>query len=135
MYEIKTDKFKKERKVLIDGIEATVQQVGAGTQLTLSQTERRLELINRKLKAGYSDLEQMERDISQAEKLEDKMFDFFNQVIRDGSEDNATIKAWIDHTPLEVIQATFEEMQKQFKENDAKVGDGTETKEVSPANA
>lgn len=119
MYEVKTDQFKKQRNVLIDDMKVTVTQIGAGSQLTFSQIQRRLEFLDKKMKAGTT----TEADLDLFESLERKMLDFFAQVINDGTPDNKHVKAWINATPLEVIQATFEEMQRQFKETDEKTPD------------
>lgn len=135
MYEIKTDKFKSDRKVLIDGMEISFVAPGAGSQLTFSQNERRLKFLEKKLEAGTADLDQMQKDIEQMEQLEDKMLGFFASVMRDGTDDNHKVKAWLQETPLGIIQAAFTEMQEQFKQTDTmKEGDAGQT-ETTAADA
>ena len=34
-------------------------------------------------------------------------------MFQDGTEDNVSVKAWIDATPTSVIQAVFEDMKEQ----------------------
>jgi hypothetical protein len=124
VYEIKTSDRIKERRVLIDDMEVTIKPLGAGTQLEFSRLQRRMDFLDKKMKAGTL----TESDLDQMDQYEDKLLGMFSHIIRDGSEDNAKVKAWLDRTPLEDIQYYFEEMQRQFQQNDVKkVGDEATT--------
>lgn len=116
MYEIKTDTLKQERKVLLDGMTVTITKVGAGSQLSFTQMQRRMDFIEKKIKAGI----ETEQDLDTYDALELKLLDFFASVMHDETETNEKVKAWVKATPLDVIQGAFEEMQRQFKETDQK---------------
>lgn len=122
MYEIKTSQYTKQRKVLIDGFEAVIKPLGAGSELEFSRTQRRIQFLNKRLEAGTIS----ESELDHLDELEGKLLDFFSSVIQDATEDNHKVRDWLKATPLAVIQQAFDDMQKQFKDNDAattKAGD------------
>jgi hypothetical protein len=115
MYEIKTGNYLKKRKINIDGNEWTMIAPGAGDELALSQADRRLKIINKKVEADTATME----DIDAAEALEARTFSIFEKMFNDGTPENQSVKDWIAETPLAVIYMIVEEIKKQSEEKDA----------------
>lgn len=115
MYEIKTTSYIKERKVLLDGMTVTIRPLGAGSELTIGQTQRRLTFLEKKIKAGTI----TEQELDKYDALEEQLLDYFDKFMLDGTEDNHKVRAWLKETPYAVIQQVFEDMKKQFDEAEA----------------
>ena len=115
MYEIKSSNYLKERTILIDGITVTMTAPGAGTELDFSRSQRRMEYLDKKLKAGT--ITDAEMDLY--DELEKKSLAYFEGILHDGTEDNGQVRAWVQRTPLNVIVAAFDDMKKQFEQTDA----------------
>ena len=115
MYEIKTEQFFKKRKINIDGNEWTMIAPGAGDELALSQADRRLKIINKRVEADTATLE----DVDQAEALEARTFGIFEKMFNDGTPGNQSVKDWIAQTPLAVIYMVVEDIKKQSEAKDA----------------
>lgn len=121
MYEIKTAKFIKIKKVLIDGKEFNIRAAGAGEELALSQGQRRLEYIENIIKAGKATLE----DIEKAEEIEARQLSILKSLFSDGTEDNKTANEFIENTPLSMLYAVLDEIKKQSEGNSEASGDQT----------
>lgn len=120
---ISTKKYTKQGKVDVDGNIWEVKLPGAATELRLSQAFRgsklwaaRMSKLDEKIDSGKisdSELDSYEEYKEKYEENERIVFEFFSDMFQDGTEDNVSVKAWIDATPTSVIQAVFEDMKEQ----------------------
>jgi len=120
---ISTKKYTKQGKVDVDGNIWEVKLPGAATELRLSQAFRgsklwaaRMSKLDEKIDSGKisdSELDSYEEYKEKYEENERIVFEFFSDMFQDGTEDNVSVKAWIDATPTLVIQAVFEDMKEQ----------------------
>ena len=120
MYEIKTSNYVTSKKILVDGEEWTMTAPGAGDELALGQAQRRSEMIQKKIDANTAS----DEDYDTYERLENRMFELFAKVFRDSTPDNSQVKAWLNATPVSVIYAILEDIQKQVQAKES--SDGTE---------
>lgn len=116
MYEIKTVDYNKkpERKVLVDGNVWTMTTLGAGTELKLSQAQRRQKLLQTKIESGQA----TDKDYDRYDEIEEMMINIFDTLFKDGTEGNKHIKKFIQETPSEIMMKILENIQEQFKENE-----------------
>lgn len=119
MYEIKTQGYLKKRTVLLDDMTVTVHPPGAGSELAFNQTQRRLDFLDKKIKAGT----ESEADLDLYETLEARTLAYFASILHDDTPDNRGIKEWLDKTPMPVILQAIDDMKRQFEETDRKEGD------------
>lgn len=119
MYEIKTIDYNKkpERKVLVDGDVWTMRVLGAGTELKLSQAQRRQKQLKSKIESGQA----TDKDYDKYDEIESMMVTIFDTLFNDGTEDNKHIKKFIQDTPSEVMMNILVDIQEQFKENDKEI--------------
>jgi hypothetical protein len=117
MYEIKTNNYVKAKKILVDGNEWTMVAPGAGSELALSQAQRRAKLLDTKIEAGTA----VESDYDLYDALEKKMMDIFKAIFKDGTQGNSQVNAWLESTPMAVIYAIMEDIKKQAEENGGSV--------------
>lgn len=120
MYEIKTSNYVTSKKILLDGQEWTMTAPGAGDELALGQAKRRSEMIEKKIQAGTAS----DEDYDTYDRLEDRIFKLFAKIFRDSTPDNSQVAAWLDATPMAVIYAIMEDIQKQAEAKE--LADGTE---------
>lgn len=104
---ISTGKYTKEGKVDIDGNIWTIKLPGAGTEMKLSQAQRRLKLLDKKIEADTAD----EDDLDKYDKFEKVIFDTFKDMFRDGTPENAKVKEWVEDTPIAIIAQIFEDVK------------------------
>lgn len=109
MYQIKTSEHQKTKKILIDGNEWTMKSPGSGTQLRLSQLQRRYELLSKKLEGGAATLEDMDK----MDEFENSMLDYYASIFNDGTAENLQVKNWIAENSFETINAITAEITKQ----------------------
>lgn len=110
---IVTSKYNKDGQVDIDGHIWTVKLPGAATELRLNQAQRRLQVIQKKIDKGDA----TEEDLDRYDEYEKTVYDAFRLMLRDTTEDNSEVNAWIDETPLVVIMLVFEDMKAQANGN------------------
>lgn len=111
---IDTSKYLDNTRVVIDGNDWGIKLPGAGTELRLSQAQRRIKLLDKKINDGTA----QEADYDLYDKLENQSIDLFAKVFNDGTDDNASVRAWIEDTPMSVIMATFEDIKEQAQDAD-----------------
>lgn len=116
---INTSKYMGEKRVVIDGNDWKVTLPGAGEELRMSQAQRRIKLLDKKIEDGSA----TEADYDLYDKLEADMLQRFVDMFNDGSKDNKTVKDWVNNTPFAIIAASFEEVKKQSEENGAEQPD------------
>lgn len=104
---ISTSKYTKQGKVDIDGKLWSVNLPGAGTELKLSQAQRRLTVLNKKVEAGDA----TEEDLDRYDAYEKTIYDVFFNMFKDSTGDNSEVKAWIEETPMAIIMLSFEEIK------------------------
>lgn len=119
MYSIDSSKYIKVKKVQIDGKDWDIRAVGAGEELALAQIQRRLKFIEQQIESGKAIAE----DIEKAEELENKMLSIFKSLFKDSTSDNSEVNAWIEDTPLSMINQVLEEIKLQSEANDEATGD------------
>lgn len=113
MYEIKTSNYLKSRKILVDGQEWTMHPPGAGDELALNQGKRRAERLEKKIQDGTA----TDADYDTYDRIENNMYNIFRKMFKDKTEDNSQVNAWLNSTPMVVIMAILEDIQKQATEN------------------
>ena len=106
---ISTSKYNKEGKVEIDGKIWTVKLPGAATELRLNQAQRRLSVLEKKVKAD----EATEEDLDRYDGYEKTVYDVFRNIFKDDTKDNSEVNKWIDETPLMIIIMAFEDIRNQ----------------------
>lgn len=123
MYEIRTDKYQKEKKILMDGKEWIMRLPGAGDELALAQAQRRVKLLDKKIEDGTA----TEVDYDLYDKLENRTVEMFTKVFIDGSKDNEGVRKWLYDTPLVIIYEIFEDIKKQAEDNEAQKDSQTQS--------
>ena len=111
---ISTKDYLKPRKVLVDGMEWDLQMIGAGSELAMSQSQRRIKLLDQKIANDTA----TEEDFDLYDKLERQFFAMFENIFNDGTATNASVKKWVADTPTSVILLVFEDIKKQVDENE-----------------
>jgi hypothetical protein len=119
---ITTSDYLEEKHVLVDGRDWVIKLPGAGTELRISQAQRRMKLLDKKINDGSAS----EEDYDLYDKLENNTITVFENMFNDGTTENESVKQWIQETPMGVIMAAFEEIKKQAEEN-KKADDGGTT--------
>ena len=129
---ISTSKHIKEGKVDIDGHIWTVKLPGAKTELRMSQVFRdnklyaaRIANLDKKIdsdKYTDEDLDKYEEYNNKFKESEQEVFDFFQTIFKDETEDNSEVKEWVANTPTAIIQLAFEDIKEQT--NNKGSGDG-----------
>lgn len=106
---INTGKYKKDGKVDIDGNVWSIKLPGAGTELKLSQAQRRLKALDKKIESGTA----TEADLDKYDVLEKVMYDSFKDMLNDGTDGNEAVHKWIHETPTAIISQVFEDIKEQ----------------------
>lgn len=115
MLDINTAKYNKTRRVKIDGIEMEFKAPGAGSELAFSQRNRRLEHLQKKLDNGTA----TDADIDKMDALESSVMDFFNKIIVGVDGNDKAVRAWLDSTPIALIEQVFKDIQNQVEQDEA----------------
>lgn len=114
MYEIRTSDYVKVKTISIDGNIWTMKSLGAGEDLALSQSQRRLKQLQKKIDNDTA----TDEEYKQYDKLEQRLYDVFSKIFKDETEDNSQVKEWIENTPLDSITAIFQDINEQAKQNE-----------------
>lgn len=121
---ITTSDYLEEKHILVDGNDWIIKLPGAGSELRLSQSNRRMKLLDKKIEDGTA----TEADFDLYDKLENNTIDMFKNMLNDQTTDNKSVIDWIENTPLAVINASFEEIKKQAEDNKkSEIVDGKES--------
>lgn len=104
---ISTSKYTKQGKVDIDGKIWSVTLPGAGTELKLSQAQRRIRVLDKKIESG----DVTEEDLDRYDAYEKTVYDVFLNMFRDSTKDNSEVTKWVNETPLAIILLAFEEIK------------------------
>jgi hypothetical protein len=94
---INTENLAKPKQVQINGMAWEFVSPGAGIMLELTR-------LSRKIKSTTATEEE------QADMLE-KLYEYYNSVFKDSTEDNSEVKAWLNKTSFEVIGLTINKCQ------------------------
>lgn len=119
---ITTSDYLEEKHILVDGKDWLIKLPGAGTELRISQSQRRMKLLDKKINDGSA----TEEDYDLYDKLENNTLTVFENMFNDGTPENESVRQWVQDTPMGVIMAAFEEIKKQAEEN-KKADDGGQT--------
>lgn len=109
--QIDTSKYRASGKVEIDGKTWSLIMPGAGKEMQFSKAQRRLSLLEKKIKSG----DYNEADLDQYDKYEDFLFDFFKGIFSDGTDDNSEVDAWVEATPFSVITSVFDDIKEALE--------------------
>lgn len=120
MLEIKTDKYIKVKKILVDGNEWTMKVPGAGDELAMSQATRRIKQLDAKIEAKTA----TDADYDKYDQLENDILERFTNMFQDGTPENNQVKAWLSATPMVVVQMAIEDIKKQADAKKALEADG-----------
>lgn len=104
---VSTGKYRNEGKVEIDGNVWSIKLPGAGTELKLSQAQRRMERLDKKIKDGIV----TDADLDMYDEYEMLMYTSFKDMLSDGTENNAAVAKWVEETPLAIIMAVFDDIK------------------------
>lgn len=125
---ISTGKYTKEGKVNIDGHIWSIKLPGAGSELRLSQASRESKYLSAlidKLNGKIDDGSVTEDELARLEEYNDKftatektVFGYFRKMLRDDTEDNSEVEAWLEETPMGIIQLAIEDVKKQANAED-----------------
>lgn len=120
---ISTSKYTKDGKVEVDGNIWEIKLPGAGTDLKLRQALRssklyssRINIIDKKIEdetATQEDLDDYEKYLEKFDEYERIIFELSTNMLKDGTEDNSQVKAWVDRTPSLIIEKVFEDIENQ----------------------
>lgn len=116
MYEIKTSNYITSKRILIDGNEWTVTDLGAGDELVLSQSQRRATYIQKKINDGTA----VDADYDLADKLDLTLYTLLEKMFKDNTQDNSQVKKWLNDNPMTVIMEISKDIKKQAAEKNAK---------------
>ena len=59
------------------------------------------------------DLDKYEEYNNKFKESEQEVFDFFQTIFKDETEDNSEVKEWVANTPTAIIQLAFEDIKEQ----------------------
>lgn len=110
MIQIKTSDLNKVYKIEVDGEAWEMRSPGAGDELRLGQVQRRVAQIDKKIKDGTA----TDADYDLYDQLERTMYEMFENMFRDSTEDNAHVKEWVKNTPMAIITAAISSIKDQI---------------------
>lgn len=109
---INTNDFVKGVSVELDDKKWTYVAPGAGIMLDISRASRKSAELEAKIASGTATDSDREEQI----KLVELAFDFYASVLKDETKDNSQVKKWLRETPLDVIAAVVQDIQRQISE-------------------
>lgn len=109
---ITTSDYLEEKHIMVDGKDWLIKLPGAGTELRISQAQRRIKLLDKMIEDGSATKE----DFDKYDELENQTLELFNNMFNDGTPENTSVHEWVANTPMVVILAAFEEIKKQAGE-------------------
>lgn len=127
MIQIKTSELNKVYKIEVDGEAWEMRSPGAGDELRLGQVQRRVAQIDKKIKDGTA----TDADYDLYDQLERTMYEMFENMFKDSTENNANVKEWVKNTPMAIITAAISSIKDQIvageDKKEAEVVDGTQS--------
>jgi hypothetical protein len=112
---IDTKEYIGEKRVIIDGNDWLVKLPGAGTDLAISQKQRRATFLENKIKSGKYD----EKDLDLLDEIETYLVNTMKKMFSDGTPDNASVEKWFDETPSVLIFKVFDDIKRKAQESEA----------------
>lgn len=106
---INTSQYTREGKVDIDGNIWSIRLPGAASDLRMSQQQRRLKVLEKKVESGDA----TDEDLDRCDRIELELYDDLKKIFNDGTKDNASVIKWMDGTPLAVIIKVIEDIKEQ----------------------
>ena len=103
---INTGKYNKQGKVDVDGKIWTVKLPGAGTEMRLSQAQRRLTMLDQKVENKTA----TEEDLDSYELV---VYETFKSMFKDNTKNNSEVSKWVEETPLAIMVQVFEDLKEQ----------------------
>lgn len=110
MIQIKTSELNKVYKIEVDGEAWEMRSPGAGDELRLGQVQRRVAQIDKKIKDGTA----TDADYDLYDQLERTMYEMFENMFKDSTENNANVKEWVKNTPMAIITAAITSIKDQI---------------------
>lgn len=108
MAQFSTSNYIKGYKFELDGKTWEYRAPGAGVTLELSKASRKSSELEEKVKKGTAS----KADQEEQTRLVELAFNFYNSILKDGTEDNSEVKAWLNDTPMDVIASIVQDIQK-----------------------
>jgi|VirMetMinimDraft_7_1064189.scaffolds.fasta_scaffold06105_4 ASC-1-like (ASCH) protein len=106
---INTGKYNKQGKVDVDGKIWTVKLPGAGTEMRLSQAQRRLTMLDQKVENKTA----TEEDLDKYDSYELVVYETFKSMFKDNTKNNSEVSKWVEETPLAIMVQVFEDLKEQ----------------------
>jgi ASC-1-like (ASCH) protein len=106
---INTGKYNKQGKVDVDGKIWTVKLPGAGTEMRLSQAQRRLTMLDQKVENKTA----TEEDLDKYDSYELVVYETFKNMFKDNTKNNSEVSKWVEETPLAIMVQVFEDLKEQ----------------------
>ncbi len=106
---INTGKYNKQGKVDVDGKIWSVKLPGAGTEMRLSQAQRRLTMLDQKVENKTA----TEEDLDKYDSYELVVYETFKSMFKDNTKNNSEVSKWVEETPLAIMVQVFEDLKEQ----------------------
>lgn len=125
MYQINSKKT--NLTVKIDDMTVLFTPLGAGTDLSLSQKQRRSEFLTKKIEALQNsaktdeDFGVVEKAIEELEKIDKEVEAVIRKMFNGVGDDKEKVEKWLKETSIYSLLAYIEEIGKQTKDKDNEV--------------
>jgi ASC-1-like (ASCH) protein len=106
---INTGKYNKQGKVDVDGKIWSIKLPGAGTEMRLSQAQRRLTMLDQKVENKTA----TEEDLDKYDSYELVVYETFKSMFKDNTKNNSEVSKWVEETPLAIMVQVFEDLKEQ----------------------
>lgn len=118
IYEIK--KKKTSFTVKIDDMSVVFTPLGAGSDLTFSQKQRRAAFLNKKIETlqesakTQDDFDAIEKTMAEYDKLDLEVQQTVRQMFKGAAGDEKRVDEWLDSTSIFILLGYIEEIGKQI---------------------
>lgn len=118
IYEIK--KKKTSFTVKIDDMSVVFTPLGAGSDLTFSQKQRRAAFLNKKIETlqesakTQDDFDAIEKTMAEYDKLDLEVQETVRQMFKGAAGDEKRVNEWLDSTSIFILLGYIEEIGKQI---------------------
>ncbi len=118
IYEIK--KKKTSFTVKIDDMSVVFTPLGAGSDLTFSQKQRRATFLNKKIETlqesakTQDDFDAIEKTMAEYDKLDLEVQETVRQMFKGAAGDEKRVNEWLDSTSIFILLGYIEEIGKQI---------------------
>jgi len=106
---VNTSTFLRHGKVMIDDMLWTVTLPSAKQTLKISKNKRRAKQLEQKIENNTA----TDDEYKELDDIEDFFFYGLQGMFKDGTKDNSQVEKWMNETPMPIIMAVFEDIQKQ----------------------